>query len=199
MRACFILLYCIKIMSCFDDRNMYILNTIQFVFFQIVPNGGLAFRWYLLSFACWTGRRNFKRYYKRACNGDPEEDLGDDELAIVERKADQEGIPISKNDNDRLIKDHGSKFVGWLVMVLGNYGQHAKAQQLYVTFISTYFGLSRGGVMTMGNLGLGSTKTFYDKTKAVILAKFDEKIRYYILLARMFYFLHFFFLFSSNY
>lgn len=66
-------------------------------------------------------------------------------------------------------------------MVLGNFGQHAKAQQFYVTFISTYFGLSRAGVMTMGNLGLGCTKTFFDNTKASILLRFDERIRYHAL------------------
>jgi hypothetical protein len=164
-----------------------------------VPKGGLLFRWYLHTFACWTGRRLFNAACKRRNQNDVLEDYLDPEFAdldIVEQNANPDHNAISQADNDKLIKDHGSKFVGWLITTLGNYGQHAKPQQFYVTFISNYFGLSRGGIMTMGNLGLGATKTFFDKTKAIILQRFDERIRYHICLSLYIY--HFIFFLCSN-
>jgi hypothetical protein len=135
---------------------------------------------------------------RRNQNANPEDYLDPEfaDLDIVEQNANPDDNAISQADNDKLIKDHGSKFVGWLITTLGNYGQHAKPQQFYVTFISTYFGLSRGGIMTMGNLGLGATKTFFDKTKAIILQRFDERIRYHICLSLYIY--HFIFFLCSN-
>jgi hypothetical protein len=135
---------------------------------------------------------------RRNQNANPEDYLDPEfaDLDIVEQNANPDDNAISQADNDKLIKDHGSKFVGWLITTLGNYGQHAKPQQFYVTFISNYFGLSRGGIMTMGNLGLGATKTFFDKTKAIILQRFDERIRYHICLSLYIY--HFIFFLCSN-
>ena len=56
-----------------------------------------------------------------------------------------------------------SMFMGWLLFHINSIGSNGCRQLFYLTFVASYYGLSRNGVHTLSEYGYGVSTDMFDK------------------------------------
>jgi len=79
---------------------------------------------------------------------------------------------------DQLKADHGTRFIGWVLLHVMNIGNKGKMQMFYITFCAHFFGLSRQGIDLMSKYGYGVTMEMFDDIRKNYVARSVATSRY---------------------
>jgi hypothetical protein len=126
-----------------------------------VTNGGRLFRAYLDGFSSNLSHREFTTASKGVDFNKPS--------TIV---------PMDHQLNTRLMKRLSDKLYGFLIYWLNSASKLTAIQTFAVTYMATFFGLSRMGLEQMGQFGYGLKERSFDKVRQWAREQSRIRIRY---------------------
>ena len=121
-----------------------------------VPNLGYLFEFYLSFASSWTANKQ----WVSICHNLQEHDT------------------VTTEIQDKLKADHGTRFIGWVLLHVMNIGNKGKMQMFYITFCAHFFGLSRQGIDLMSKYGYGVTMDMFDDIRKNYVARSVATSRY---------------------
>ena len=89
-----------------------------------------------------------------------------------------EGQAITDDIQQQLKSQHGTRFIGWLLLHVMNTGNKGKTQMFYITFCAHFFGLSRQGIELMSKYGYGVTLDMFDDVRKLYIDRSVNINRY---------------------
>ena len=75
----------------------------------------------------------------------------------------QDGNAFDDSTQQHFWDTEKSMFMGWLLFHVNSIGSNGCRQLFYITFVSSYYGLSRNGVHTLSEYGYGISTDLFDK------------------------------------
>ena len=78
---------------------------------------------------------------------------------------------VSAAIQDQLKADHGTRFIGWLLLHVMSIGNKGKMQMFYITFCAHFFGLSRQGIDLMARYGYAVSLDMFDEVRKNYIAR----------------------------
>ena len=126
------------------------------VVWHVVPNLGYLFEFYLSFASSWTANKQ----WVSICHNLLEHDT------------------VTSEIQDKLKADHGTRFIGWVLLHVMNIGNKGKMQMFYITFCAHFFGLSRQGIDLMSKYGYGVTMDMFDDIRKNYVARSVTTSRY---------------------
>ena len=121
-----------------------------------MPSLGYLFEFYMSFAASWSGNKN----WLSLCHNLPE------------------GMAMSDDIQQQLKSQHGTRFIGWLLLHVMNTGNKGKMQMFYITFCAHFFGLSRQGIELMSKYGYGVTMDMFDDIRKMYVDRSAVVNRY---------------------
>ena len=97
-------------------------------------------------------------------------------VSICHNLQDHDTVPT--DIQDQLKADHGTRFIGWVLLHVMNIGNKGKMQMFYITFCAHFFGLSRQGIDLMSKYGYGVTMDMFDDIRKKYIARSVATSRY---------------------
>ena len=119
---------------------------------------GQLFVFFMSSAGSYTDNRLFSKLYSQSCTMD---------------------IPIDGDQQEYFINRCCGSYAGWLLYHLNAVGSTARRQMFYITFVSTFFGLSRSGVQLLKDHGYGVSLDMYDDYRKYYGRQQEYDARYY--------------------
>ena len=131
--------------------------------FQYIPNNihtvpslGYLFEFYMSFASSWTGNKK----WLSLCHHLPEGQAMTDDIQL------------------QLKSQHGTRFIGWLLLHVMNTGNKGKMQMFYITFCAHFFGLSRQGIELLSKYGYGVTMDMFDDIRKMYTDRSVSANRY---------------------
>ena len=128
----------------------------MFTLLNLVPNLGYLFEFYMSFASSWTANKQW--------------------VSICHNLQDHDTVPTVIQD--QLKADHGTRFIGWVLLHVMNIGNKGKMQMFYITFCAHFFGLSRQGIDLMSKYGCGVTMDMFDDIRKKYIARSVATSRY---------------------
>ena len=123
---------------------------------NVVPTLGYLFEFYLSFASSWTANKQW--------------------VSICHNLQGNDTVPTAIQD--QLKADHGTRFIGWVLLHVMNIGNKGKMQMFYITFCAHFFGLSRQGIDLMSKYGYGVTMDMFDDIRKNYVARSVATSRY---------------------
>lgn len=107
-----------------------------------VPLGGFLFEYFMYTTSSYVNNRE----WNSVCNN-------------------MDADTIDEHVQHQLISKNINSFIGWLLFTIGRIGSNGNKQLFFITFTSTYYGLSRDGIDALYRYGYGVSLSVYDDMK----------------------------------